>query len=98
MYIFSFPSGHVSRSVFIFCFFTMLAPVSYVFWPPLLAWTVSVSISRLLMYRHHILDVLGGILLGFSEALVLSMLWVGKDTAAFLMSWLSDEKQDEWIN
>lgn len=62
------------------------------FWPPLLAWAVSVSVSRLLLYRHHILDVLAGAMLGAFEAFLLSILWLGKDASAWLMSWLSDER------
>lgn len=89
---FSFPSGHASRSFFILLFCTVLEPVSVVFWPPLLAWAISVSASRLLLYRHHILDVLGGVVLGIFEAFLLSILWFGKDTSLWLMSWLSDDK------
>lgn len=73
-------------------FWTALQPVSVLFWPPLLAWAVSVSVSRLLLYRHHILDVLAGATLGILEAFLLSILWFGKDTSAWLMSWLSDER------
>lgn len=61
-------------------------------WPPLFAWAISVAFSRLLLYRHHILDVLAGILLGLTEAFLLSILWLGPETAAWIMSWLSDEK------
>lgn len=56
------------------------------------AWAISVALSRLLIYRHHILDVLAGILLGVLEAIVLSVLWLGKDASAHVMSWLSDER------
>ena len=44
------------------------------------------------MYRHHILDVFGGIILGFFEALVMAVLWFGPETSKFLVSWISDEK------
>lgn len=62
------------------------------FWPPLFAWTISVSLSRLLLYRHHILDILAGATLGILEAFLLSILWLGKDSSKWIMSWLSDEK------
>lgn len=58
----------------------------------MLAWACSVALSRLLLYRHHILDVIAGILLGCNEALILSILWLNKDTSKWVMSWLSDEK------
>lgn len=62
------------------------------FWPPLFAWAISVSLSRLLMYRHHILDLLAGVTLGIAEGFLLSVLWLGKDASAWIMSWLSDER------
>lgn len=89
---FSFPSGHASRAFYILLFFTALEPLPYLFWPPLFAWAVSVSLSRLLLYRHHILDVLAGITLGILEAFLISILWLGKDVSAWVMSWLSDER------
>lgn len=49
------------------------------------------ALSRLLLYRHHILDIFGGTVLGFLEALLLSILWLDKDTAAWVMSWMSDD-------
>ncbi|XP_039281117.1 phospholipid phosphatase 6 isoform X2 [Nilaparvata lugens] len=89
---YGFPSGHVSRAVFITCFFTHLYPLSIIFYPPLLAWSVSVSVSRILLRRHHILDVLAGALLGFLEIGLLSLLWLSKDSSIWLVSYISDEK------
>lgn len=89
---FSFPSGHASRAFFILIFFTVLQPLPFLFWPALFAWAVSVSLSRLLLYRHHILDVLAGITLGILEAFLICILWLGKDASAWVMSWLSDER------
>jgi len=88
---FSFPSGHASRAFFILLFFTVLDPMPYIIWPPIFAWATSVAFSRLLLYRHHILDVLAGALLGCTEALLLSILWLDRDTSVWVMSWLSDE-------
>jgi len=89
---FSFPSGHASRAFFLLFFFTVLDPVSYFLWPPIFAWATSVALSRLLLYRHHILDVTAGVLLGFLEAVVLGVLWLEKDTAFMVMNWLSEER------
>lgn len=92
---YSFPSGHASRSVFILCFFTMLHPVTIFVWPSLAAWCFSVCLSRLILYRHHILDVVAGIFLGLFEALVLWVLWLNKDTAESIMMWLSDDRSSQ---
>lgn len=70
----------------------MLDPVSYFLWPPMFAWATSVALSRLLLYRHHILDVTAGMFLGFFEAVLLGVLWLEKDTAFMLMNWLSEER------
>ncbi|GAB0097025.1 presqualene diphosphate phosphatase [Sergentomyia squamirostris] len=92
---FSFPSGHASRAVMMATFFTVLSPLSVIFWPPLIAWAVSVCISRLLIYRHHILDVSVGALLGLFEAAVLSIVWCDAETSLWIMKWISDDKYVE---
>ena len=89
---FSFPSGHASRAVFIAAFFIFLYPVFFIFYMPLLAWSTSICISRILLRRHHILDVLGGVFLGIFEAMVINLLWVSEDFALWAISYLSDEK------
>ncbi|XP_075229255.1 polyisoprenoid diphosphate/phosphate phosphohydrolase PLPP6 [Lycorma delicatula] len=89
---YSFPSGHVSRVVFIAFFFYYLYPIGFLFYPPLLAWTVSVSLSRILLRRHYILDVIAGVLLGIIECYIIAFMWLGHDTAKWIVTWLSDEK------
>lgn len=57
-----------------------------------MAWSTSVCMSRILLRRHHLLDVIGGVLLGVFEAVLLSWLWVSENFAIWVVSWLSDEK------
>uniref|UniRef100_A0A1B6I6W7 Phosphatidic acid phosphatase type 2/haloperoxidase domain-containing protein n=1 Tax=Homalodisca liturata TaxID=320908 RepID=A0A1B6I6W7_9HEMI len=90
--VYSFPSGHVSRSCYIAYFFLVLYPVHFLFRMPLLAWFVSVSVSRVLLRRHHLLDVLAGVLLGFINSLLVAFLWLSEDTAVYLVSFVSDER------
>lgn len=92
---FSFPSGHASRAVFMATFFTILSPVPLIFWPPLIAWAAAVCLSRLLMYRHHILDVIAGALLGLVEAFILAVVWCDAETSLGIMQWISDDKYVE---
>ncbi|KAG5677486.1 hypothetical protein PVAND_007244 [Polypedilum vanderplanki] len=89
---YSFPSGHASRASMLLIFFTCLYSLPMLFWPPLLAWWFSISISRLLLYRHHILDVVAGVLIGFTEALIIGLIWIGPKTATEFIKWISDEK------
>ncbi|XP_076248481.1 polyisoprenoid diphosphate/phosphate phosphohydrolase PLPP6 isoform X2 [Calliopsis andreniformis] len=91
---YSFPSGHSSRSVLVFYFLQYLWPVSSFFFLPLLAWVVATSLSRVLMRRHYILDVLAGLVLGYAEAILMSILYLEADTCLSLVSWLTDEKLD----
>ncbi|XP_018311834.1 phospholipid phosphatase 6 [Mycetomoellerius zeteki] len=89
---YSFPSGHSSRSAFVVYFFFNLWPISLIYSPPLLAWSFSVCMSRLLMRRHYILDVLGGVLLGIFEGLLMGYMYLEQETCMYLISWITDEK------
>lgn len=91
---YAFPSGHASRAVFVAYFFFYLWPISLMYTPPLLAWSFSVCMSRLLMRRHHILDVLVGVLLGIFEGLLLGYIYLEQDTCVSLISWITEEKID----
>lgn len=55
-------------------------------------WRFTFFSFRLLLFRHHILDVIGGVVLGFFEVLVMAVIWVGPDTAASLIKWISDDR------
>ncbi|GJQ71153.1 hypothetical protein Trydic_g1054 [Trypoxylus dichotomus] len=92
--VFSFPSGHASRATFVAYFFINLFPLHFLFYPTLLAWATSICISRVLMNRHHILDVLAGVGLGLMEGVLLSVLLVSDETSKWLMNYLSYEKLD----
>lgn len=92
--VYSFPSGHASRAVFVVFFFMYLWPISIIFYPPLLAWATSVCLSRILMNRHYILDVVAGCLLGVLEGLLISFFWLEESTAKSLFYIFSDEKLD----
>lgn len=48
--VYSFPSGHASRSSLLLGFFTCLYSSSFFFWPPLLAWWFSICLSRSVLF------------------------------------------------
>ncbi|EFN76643.1 phospholipid phosphatase 6 [Harpegnathos saltator] len=89
---YSFPSGHASRATFIVYTFIYLWPVALLCVPSLLAWSFSISMSRILMRRHHILDVLAGIALGIFEGLLIGYIYLEQETCVNLVSWITDEK------
>ncbi|CAG9812266.1 unnamed protein product [Chironomus riparius] len=90
--MYSFPSGHASRSSMLLLFFMFLYSFPVLFWPPLVAWWLAICVSRLLLYRHHILDVFGGIILGFFEAFVMALIWIGPEASTEFVRWISDER------
>lgn len=91
---YSFPSGHASRSFFVLYFFTQLWPISVLCTPPLVAWWFAVCLSRLLMRRHHLLDVVVGTFVGLLEGIVIGYVFLDSQTCISLVSWISDEKID----
>lgn len=45
------------------------------------------------MNRHHILDVLGGVAIGFIQAVLVSALWLSEESAAGVVNFFLDETQ-----
>lgn len=90
--IYSFPSGHVSRAVFISLFFSQLFPLGNILSLLLYTWAILVAISRVLLKRHYLLDVTGGAVLGFIEAGIVSVIWLNKSSSVSIINWLSEEK------
>ncbi|XP_034244528.1 phospholipid phosphatase 6-like [Thrips palmi] len=82
---FSFPSGHASRAVFISHFFIYYLELSLLALP-LVAWSASVCVSRVLLRRHHVFDVICGALLGIVESLFVFYFWLGQDTCLWIIS------------
>lgn len=91
---FSFPSGHASRAVMVAFILTYVSPVSIFFYPPILAWAYTVSISRVLVERHYILDVVAGAAIGIILGLFMNLIWLSQSSSASILSSLSDEKLD----
>ncbi|XP_039765871.1 phospholipid phosphatase 6 isoform X1 [Pararge aegeria] len=91
---YSFPSGHSSRAAMIAFIMICVDPISFIFYPPLLAWVGAVALSRVLAERHYFLDVFAGLGIGVLEGLLISLMWFSQSTAISIISTLSDEKKD----
>ena len=92
---FSFPSGHATRATLLAALFTLLSPLPFLLWVPLAAWALAVAASRVLLGRHHLLDVLAGLTIGVVEAAVLAAVWRTPDQAdAIVAAALGSE--DPW--
>jgi len=91
---FSFPSGHATRAVLIAVFFFKLYPLSFILGIQIVGWSLAVAVSRVLLCRHHILDVVGGIVIGLAEAFVINQVWLSEESARYIISALGGE--DPW--
>ena len=91
---FSFPSGHASRAAGLALFFWFLYPLNFIVAILILNWSAAVAISRVFLCRHHILDVVAGVLLAYVEYIVMCVVWLDNEKAAYLFSYLGGE--DPW--
>lgn len=58
----SFPSGHATRAIYVGFFMSSCHPIiSFAVW----IWAISVTISRVLLGRHHVGDIIAGVMVGF---------------------------------
>lgn len=81
--IYSFPSGHASRSTYLVYFFLRIWPIALIYIPPLLAWSFYVCMSRLLLKRHYMFDVYVGALLGVIEGLFVHYIYLDRKTCTY---------------
>lgn len=84
---YSFPSGHASRAVFISYFFELWT-MSLIYALPLLTWSFSVCLSRIMLRRHHMLDVIVGACIGLIEGVLVRYIYFERETCTYLISWL----------
>ena len=82
---YSFPSGHASRAGMLFCFFILQVATSIKWITLVTVWSIVVSLSRVILGRHHIIDVICGYFVGILEYLLLLYLWIPTETC---MNWL----------
>lgn len=88
---YSFPSGHVSRAFFIVFFFSKLHPLNEFMVVVIYIWAIAVAFSRILLRRHHLLDVIAGNILGYLISLIVSVVWINQSTAEYIVSYISDD-------
>ncbi|GAB6031463.1 Phosphatidic acid phosphatase type 2 domain containing [Chamberlinius hualienensis] len=83
---YSFPSGHASRAVLLFLIFHYKCELAILYISTLGLWSIFVCLSRILLARHHISDVLFGCALGYLEFRLLRNLWIGPEGTKFVLS------------
>jgi len=96
--VYSFPSGHASRSVLLAIMYTQFSPLfeewilfmlTFVF---IWIWSISVCLSRLINGRHYLLDVVAGVLVGFAESYIVQYLWRSQEQANSFFNYFSEDE------
>lgn len=86
MDIYSFPAAHASRAVmvskFLLAHLVLAVPLRIL----LVLWAMLVGMSRVLLGRHHLTDVVCGFALGFLHYSLVEMVWLSSSTCQALIS------------
>jgi len=85
----SFPSGHATRAVLLSCILIYKSEMHVVVQLLAFLWALAVSVSRVLLGRHHVLDVVGGVVVGLAEYVTISVLWLDADSARALIAFFN---------
>ena len=93
---FSFPSGHATRAIMATLFFNFLYPLNFVFRLGLVIWGPSVAVSRILLGRHHFLDVVAGVVFGIINVIFMSFVWMSSERSEYFAEYLFGD--DPWSN
>lgn len=84
---FSFPSGHTTRAAFMALFMVNHVLTCPVYIALTYVWAVSVSVSRVLLGRHHVLDVLCGFIIGvLSYCGYARYMWIPQSTCLYYLN------------
>lgn len=87
---YSFPSGHATRAAllaFIFMYFNL----PWIYMLIIRTWSIVLSISRIVLGRHHVFDVVAGVIIGAFEALiVLKYIWIDENKLKSILFKVND--------
>lgn len=86
----SCPSGHTSRAVMLTYILISSSPHLYLLHPFLIVWCLCTCASRVLLGRHHLGDVLIGMVLGYAEYWLVDYIWAGPETAKWYLDIFGD--------
>lgn len=82
---YSFPSGHATRAAmcgrFLLAHLVLAAPLKVL----VLLWTGLVGLSRVLLGRHNVTDVMFGFWMGYFQYNLVEMLWLSPQTLQGLL-------------
>lgn len=82
----SFPSGHCTRAIMLWYIVSYKTPTPSLFLWIFKIWCICVCISRVLLARHHVGDVVGGIVQGILTYYFVSLIWLDTGFAMGVLS------------
>ncbi|XP_044125134.1 inactive phospholipid phosphatase 7 [Bufo gargarizans] len=84
--VYAFPAGHASRATMVSKFFLNHLVLAIPLRVLLVLWAFSVGVSRIMIGRHHISDVMGGFVTGYLQFNFVEVLWLSSSTCQMLSS------------
>ncbi|XP_068104957.1 inactive phospholipid phosphatase 7 [Hyperolius riggenbachi] len=84
--MYAFPAAHASRATMVSKFFLNHLVLAIPLRILLVLWAFSVGLSRIMIGRHHISDVMGGFVIGYMQFNFVEIIWVPSSTCQMLSS------------
>ncbi|XP_039265146.2 polyisoprenoid diphosphate/phosphate phosphohydrolase PLPP6-like [Styela clava] len=85
---FSFPSGHATRAYLVTWFILYHIKLAIPLRALLQVWCHVVGISRVILGRHHITDVIAGFIIGYFEFVLIEKFWISYENCNFILSFI----------
>ncbi|KAM8933415.1 inactive phospholipid phosphatase 7 [Pelodytes ibericus] len=82
--VYAFPAGHASRATMVSKFFLNHLVLAIPLRILLVLWAFLVGLSRIMIGRNHITDVLGGFVIGYLQFNFVEFLWLSSNTCQML--------------
>ncbi|KAH0505266.1 putative lipid phosphate phosphatase PPAPDC3 [Microtus ochrogaster] len=86
MDIYAFPAGHASRAAMVSKFFLSHLVLAVPLRVLLVLWAFCVGLSRVMIGRHHITDVISGFIIGYFQFRLVELMWLSSNTCQMLIS------------
>ncbi|XP_037348861.1 inactive phospholipid phosphatase 7 [Talpa occidentalis] len=86
MDIYAFPAGHASRVAMVSKFFLSHLVLAVPLRVLLVLWAFCVGLSRVMIGRHHITDVISGFIIGYFQFRLVELVWMSSNTCQMLIS------------